>query len=51
MSLSPLVLLALAFGIGAIIAAIAIPLLIAWQRRLAIGQQVYEDGPASHADK
>src|SRR5215472_6549080 len=51
MTLSPFTSLVVAFGAGAIIAAIVIPLIIGWQRRLAVGQQIYEDGPASHVDK
>ena len=51
MTLSPFASLMVAFGAGAIIAAIVIPLIIGWQRRLAVGQQIYEDGPASHVDK
>ncbi|MBV8172390.1 MAG: phospho-N-acetylmuramoyl-pentapeptide-transferase [Candidatus Eremiobacteraeota bacterium] len=51
MILTPFIALTLAFGAGAIVAAIVIPILIGWQRRLAVGQQIYEDGPASHAGK
>ena len=44
-------LLAVAFGLGAIAAAIVIPLLIAWQRRRQLGQEIYADGPTTHAVK
>jgi phospho-N-acetylmuramoyl-pentapeptide-transferase len=37
--------------VGAAIAALVIPLVIRWQRRAALGQQVYEDGPAAHLAK
>jgi len=40
-----------AFVIGVIIAVPIILWLIAWQRRRALGQQIYEDGPSSHAIK
>ena len=39
------------FAIGAIIALLLIPLLIAWQRGRSVGQQIYEDGPSSHVAK
>jgi phospho-N-acetylmuramoyl-pentapeptide-transferase len=39
------------FALGVAISAILIPLLIRWQRRAALGQQIYEDGPSSHAVK
>lgn len=32
-------------------AALVVPLVIAWQRRAHIGQQIYEDGPRDHAVK
>jgi len=37
--------------LGATIAAIVIPLVIRWQRRASLGQQIYEDGPATHQAK
>ena len=37
--------------IGAAIAAVVIPLVIRWQRRASLGQQIYEDGPAAHQAK
>jgi phospho-N-acetylmuramoyl-pentapeptide-transferase len=37
--------------LGAVIAAIVIPLVIRWQRRASLGQQIYEDGPAAHRAK
>ena len=39
------------FAAGFIIAAIVVPLLIDWQRRRRVGQQIYEDGPKAHAAK
>ena len=39
------------FAIGLIIAVVLMPLLIAWQRRRAVGQQIYEDAPATHVVK
>src|SRR5579864_2680803 len=39
------------FVAGAIVGAFLVPLLIAWQRKRAVGQQVYEDGPQAHAVK
>jgi phospho-N-acetylmuramoyl-pentapeptide-transferase len=39
------------FAVGAIIAGPIILWLIAWQRRRAFGQQIYEDGPATHTIK
>jgi phospho-N-acetylmuramoyl-pentapeptide-transferase len=39
------------FAAGFIAAAIVVPLLITWQRGRNIGQQIYEDGPKSHAAK
>jgi len=39
------------FATGFVIAAVLVPLLIQWQRRAAIGQQIYEDGPKTHASK
>jgi len=47
----PFTFLVLAFGVGAVLSAAIIPALIAWQRRRALGQQIYEDGPASHEVK
>lgn len=41
----------LQIAIGAVIAAIVIPLVIRWQRRSSLGQQIYEDGPAAHRSK
>ncbi len=43
--------LSFSFALGAVVAAVAIPVLIASQRRLDVGQQVYEDGPRSHESK
>jgi phospho-N-acetylmuramoyl-pentapeptide-transferase len=37
--------------LGAAIAAIVIPLVIRFQRRASLGQQIYEDGPATHQAK
>ncbi|MDQ2817746.1 MAG: phospho-N-acetylmuramoyl-pentapeptide-transferase [Candidatus Eremiobacteraeota bacterium] len=42
---------AFAFGLGAVIAAVVVPLTIAAQQRAALGQQIYEDGPRSHGVK
>jgi len=39
------------FGAGFIACSIIVPLLIQWQRRRRLGQQIYEDGPKSHAAK
>jgi phospho-N-acetylmuramoyl-pentapeptide-transferase len=39
------------FGAGFIACAIIVPYLIQWQRRRHLGQQIYEDGPKSHAAK
>ena len=39
------------FFAGFISAALVVPLLIAWQRKRALGQQIYEDGPKAHAAK
>lgn len=39
------------FAAGFIACAIIVPFLIRWQRGRHIGQQVYEDGPKSHAAK
>jgi phospho-N-acetylmuramoyl-pentapeptide-transferase len=39
------------FVVGAVVAVPVILWLIAWQRRRALGQQIYEDGPSSHAVK
>jgi phospho-N-acetylmuramoyl-pentapeptide-transferase len=39
------------FVCGFAIAAIGVPLLIIWQRRMQIGQQIYIDGPQAHASK
>jgi phospho-N-acetylmuramoyl-pentapeptide-transferase len=39
------------FLVGAIVAVPVIVWLIAWQRRRALGQQIYEDGPSSHVVK
>jgi len=39
------------FAVGFVACAIVVPLLIDWQRRRRIGQQVYEDGPNAHAAK
>jgi len=39
------------FSAGFIACAIVVPLLIDWQRRRRIGQQVYGDGPKAHAAK
>lgn len=39
------------FGAGFIACAIIVPYLIQWQRRRQMGQQIYEDGPKSHAAK
>ena len=39
------------FIAGFAAAAIAVPLLIVWQRRARLGQQIYEDGPKAHAAK
>jgi phospho-N-acetylmuramoyl-pentapeptide-transferase len=36
---------------GVVISLIVIPGLIAWQRRRALGQTIYEDGPKSHTAK
>jgi len=45
------VLLVVAFALGALVALPVILWLIDWQRRRALGQQIYEDGPSSHAVK
>jgi phospho-N-acetylmuramoyl-pentapeptide-transferase len=47
----PLLFLLAIFAVGAVIAVPVILLLIAWQRRGALGQQIYEDGPSSHVVK
>jgi phospho-N-acetylmuramoyl-pentapeptide-transferase len=39
------------FGAGFIACAIIVPYLIQWQRGRHLGQQIYEDGPKSHAAK
>ena len=39
------------FASGFIACAIVVPFLIQWQRRRQLGQQIYEDGPKSHAAK
>jgi phospho-N-acetylmuramoyl-pentapeptide-transferase len=39
------------FAAGFVVCAIVVPLMIGWQRRKRIGQQVYEDGPKAHAVK
>jgi len=39
------------FGAGFIVCAIFVPYLIRWQRGRHLGQQIYEDGPKSHAAK
>ena len=39
------------FGAGFIACAIIVPFLIQWQRGRQLGQQIYEDGPKSHAAK
>ena len=39
------------FAAGFIACSIVVPLLIGWQRGRNIGQQIYEDGPKSHASK
>ena len=39
------------FFTGFVIASIVVPLLIDWQRRRHVGQQIYEDGPKAHAVK
>lgn len=39
------------FGAGFIVCAIIVPYLIQWQRNRQMGQQIYEDGPKSHAVK
>jgi phospho-N-acetylmuramoyl-pentapeptide-transferase len=41
----------LPFAVGLVIAAILLPLLIRWQRARSLGQQIYEDGPKTHAAK
>ena len=51
MTFTPFFTITLAFSLGATAAALVVPVLIAWQRRHALGQQIYEDGPASHAVK
>lgn len=43
--------LLLAAGSGIVVGAVAVPAIIAWQRRAALGQHVYEDGPGAHAAK
>jgi phospho-N-acetylmuramoyl-pentapeptide-transferase len=47
---SPLAFFAV-LAIGAIVAVPVILALIAWQRRRSLGQQIYEDGPATHTVK
>ncbi len=39
------------FAAGFAIATIVVPLLISWQQRRRLGQQIYEDGPKAHAVK
>lgn len=39
------------FVVGAIVAVPVILALIIWQRRRTLGQQIYEDGPSTHAVK
>jgi len=39
------------FAVGFVVCAIVVPLLIDWQRKRRIGQQVYEDGPKANAAK
>lgn len=39
------------FVAGFAVTLILVPLLIRWQRRRAMGQQIYEDGPKAHAAK
>lgn len=39
------------FATGFAVCAIVVPLLIGWQKKRALGQQVYEDGPKTHAAK
>jgi phospho-N-acetylmuramoyl-pentapeptide-transferase len=39
------------FVLGFAAAAVVIPLLIFWQRSRKVGQQIYDDGPRSHAAK
>jgi phospho-N-acetylmuramoyl-pentapeptide-transferase len=41
----------LGFAIGGVVAAVVVPVTIGWQRRRNLGQQIYEDGPSSHAVK
>ena len=39
------------FVAGFFLAAIFVPLLISWQRHRGLGQQIYDDGPKTHAAK
>lgn len=49
--MSPLLNATFAFALGAAVCAFVIPVVIAAQQRRAMGQQIYEDGPRSHAAK
>jgi len=40
-----------AFGAGAIASALVTPIIIGWQLRRELGQQIYESGPQDHARK
>jgi phospho-N-acetylmuramoyl-pentapeptide-transferase len=39
------------FAAGFVVTLLIVPWLIHWQRRRAMGQQIYEDGPKAHAAK